>query len=156
MANSVPFEVERSHLEIGNRRGYSYRFIFEGDGPEGNATVLFDPVKYYDDSNTIMSERFRELGLQPDQTVAHLNEFYPNGMGIPDTSPLMGHGVGTAALELIVSDAKERGARVMHVFSTGRPGMVTFMEKRGFEVYSPKPRKDGTYPKKYRLASKLL
>ena len=151
MANSVQFEVERSDLEIRDRTGYSYRFIFKEDRPEGLATVLFYPIG---DCNIALLTRLQELGLQPSQIVAHLNEFYPNGMGIPDNSPLMGQGVGTAALELIVADAKERDAQAMRVFSTGRPGMVTFMDKHGFETYmTAKPKKDRTSA---RLAFKLL
>lgn len=155
MANSVPFEIERSECEIGNTRGYNYRLIFDGDRTEGVAELLFNSVEFYECSAPA-ADRFRALGLQPGQMVAHLNRFYPNGEGIPDDSPLMGQGVGTAALERIVADAKERGATVLYVFSTGRSGMAEFLERKGFEIFYPKPRDDGTRPHKFRLATKLL
>lgn len=154
MTTNAPFTVERSDCRIGDRIGYRYRFIFQGDRPEGEATILFDPVGYYN-ACPPMAERFRELGLGPDQIVAQVNEFYPNGKGIPDDSPLMGQGVGKAALEILVEDARERGGRVMHVFSTGRPGMVQFMARHGFETYAPQAREGDACPR-YRLASRLL
>lgn len=158
MASNVPFRIDRAHCEIDGgghiSRGYSYKFIFDGDRPVGKVEVLFHPIRLYDQWDTTISDRYRELGLKPDQIVAHLNRFYPNGEGLPNDSELMGQGVGTEALEIIVADAREQGASGMHVSST-RPDMIRFMEKH-FKIFFPKPREDGTYPYKFRIASKLI
>jgi len=153
MKTTFPFEVNRTNIEINERNGYYYQFMFQSGRLQGMAEVLFSPVKSYDCLPPV-SQLYRELGLQPDQRVAHLNRFYPNGQGIPDDSTLMRQGIGTAALELITADARESDVKGMHVFS-GRLGMIRFME-RNFEVFDPKPQPDGTYQRKYVLACKLI
>ncbi len=153
MKTLFPFEVNRTIIEISGRPGYNYNFFFQEGRLQGMAEILFSLVKSYDCLPPV-SQLYRELGLQPDQSVAHLNRFYPNGQGLPDDSELMRRGVGTAALELITADAKEFGAKGMHVFS-GRSGMKHFIRKN-FEVFYPNQKSGETYQRKYILACRLI
>ena len=130
------FRVERS--EIYWTTGYDYKFIFEEDRPNGDAQLILNRLR----SNQSLTKYIgiENLGLNPDDVHAHLNEFYPNGRGLDEQSgEYMRQGIGTEALELIINDALEQNARVMFVY-TSKESMIKFLDKNGFTFYGPNDR----------------
>ncbi len=114
--------------------GYRYETVFQ-DGPRGVVNVFFGPVRSYQD-RAIYTE-FQRAGLKPEDMLADIAEFYPNGRDADEnTGENMRQGTGTAVLDMISWDATKHGARAVFVY-TGRNSMRSFLRKKGFTPYEP-------------------
>lgn len=71
-------------------------------------------------------------GLNPEDKIVHLNEFYPNWRGLnEETSENMRNWVWTTVLEYLINKSISNGAKAMFVF-TWKESMRTFLIKHGF------------------------
>lgn len=117
--------------------GSAYEIAVPGREGRGEAQLIFRPaVEYLKDTSNYAI--FAALGLTDQDTVAHLNEFYPNGKGLKEKdAPEMRQGVGSATLEFLMSEAKKQNAKIMLVFS-GKQSMQSFLQKKGFTSFGAK------------------
>ena len=131
--NVAPFRVVRKPVspkicsEIDVSAGYNYR-ILHPDGRVGDAQLVFASVDQFNRMG--LSTSFGDAELRPDETLAHINEFYPNGRCLDEFSgEYMRTGVGSAVLQIMKKDALEQGSSVMFAIS-GRPSCVPSCTRR--------------------------
>ncbi len=115
--------------------------------PFGEAAVTFESAAAHR-AGRHYSE-FTGSGLQPEDTVASIDIFYPNGYGADERPDLTRNGVGTAVLGQITEDSLAFGAKAFYVF-TGKDSMKAFLAKHSFT-----PVRDA-FDQKYRGFYKLL
>jgi hypothetical protein len=126
--------------------GHSYTFQAD-DERVGDATLIYKPVERYKNSQRIYRGLIA-LGLEDSDKIAHLNEFYPNGRGLDeDLAENMRKGFGSTALEHLISESVNEGAKAMYA-STDKRSMQRFLEKKGFVHLG-----DGEYVKQLNEAS---
>jgi len=115
--------------------GYHYKIPALKDKPEGEVQLIFKRVS---DMLPEVQEVLSAHGLKPEDRIAHLNEFYPNGKGLDEkTGEHMKRGVGTEVLNFLTEQCIAQGARAIYVFSV-KPSMRSFLLKKGFETFGSK------------------
>jgi|TARA_Y100000310_G_C20578390_1_gene761678 GNAT superfamily N-acetyltransferase len=95
-------------------------------------------------------DKFAELGVGSEDLVADLNVFFP----FSECPKYKGRGIASTVFDTVERDAKHQGAKVMHIASTGNPGMVSLMERKNCVIYSPTLEERSKNP--FRTAYKLL
>ncbi len=116
--------------DLGWAAGYQYEIRFPDDR-WGDAQLILRPIRDYKVHTTVY-EALERAGLKPDETLAHLNEFYPNGRALnEETGEHMRESVGSEMLNVTTVDALEMGAKAMFVF-TAKKSMRSFLGKKGF------------------------
>ena len=126
-----PPKIQTSKTNLGWADGWQYSFYFaDGDRTNGDAQVIFAPLASLADH---LRAPLLTKGLADTDLLVHLNEFYPNGRALDESEGAhMREGVGTEVLNLLIEEARARGARGMYVF-TGKTSMTSFLAKHGFE-----------------------
>ncbi|GEM_PF-5410276 len=128
-------KIRGERLQWGNPvDGYQYKIPASGDRPEGEAQLIYKRVS---DTLPEVQSILSNHGLQPDDKIAHLNEFYPNGRGRDEeVGEHMREGVGTAALDFLIGQCISQGAKAIYVFSV-TSSMQSFLSKKEFETFGP-------------------
>lgn len=121
--------IDRERISL-PRHGYGY-FVKSQGRPEGDARIYFFSL------GNLRRSPFRQLcsvleveGLQSNNIVAGLVNFYPNGRKV--CRQYMRQGVGSRLLERIIQDLKEQDAQALFL-ATRTPTMISFVEKKGFK-----------------------
>ncbi len=122
--------IESSEFE----GGIFYR-VMHDDERSGEVRVVYSAVLDYEGT---IKDKAVELGLSPEELIAQITDFYPNGK-TGDWSddaivPFMRQGVGSELLERVVEDSVTKGARLMYV-ETGKDSMRAFLQKKGFQEF---------------------
>ncbi len=115
-----------------------YHFTFP-ENPErrpGDAQLFFYVFKDFMPRNRqdLLVQQLEGAGVQPDDLLAHINEFYPNGRGLKEEDTAsMAKGVGSQAYEILMQEVTRRGAKAIYaVTATGRKRMEEFLKRKGF------------------------
>ncbi len=124
------YTLERSKLDIEDGIHYKVVSPFR---PEGDATLIFRP---FNDEIELIFEEYHDTlsreGLNPEDVVADITYFYPNG---ENNKPCMRQGVGSQVLAAITEDALARNAKALIVM-TNSDSMAGFLEKHNFTPVS--------------------
>jgi len=122
-------DIKRDRLEWEKPiDGYDYTIDSGKDRPGGRAQLIYKtPVQTLPEVRYFLFDR----GLRPEDKIAHLNEFYPNGPR-PEAFEHMRQGVGGEVLEHLEAEALSEGAKAMYVYSQNLE-MRGFLRKNGFE-----------------------
>jgi len=120
---------------------YKFEFPLDSERREGDAQMVYRKLDWFgrikdDKLHTILTER----GVKPDEIIAQINEFYPNGRGLEeDIEKYMKGGYGSEVLNFLIDESKAKGAKVIFVFSI-KSKMHNFLNKHGFEPLEQKER----------------
>ncbi|MEK7103688.1 MAG: hypothetical protein AAB870_05050 [Patescibacteria group bacterium] len=117
--------------------GYQYIFTFPND-ILGDAQLIYCQLKdwRYEHSGRDFYKALKVQGLHDGDTIAHLNEFYPNGRGLSEkTSEKMRLGRGLKALNFLIQEAIKKEAVVLYCFS-GKDSMQSFLAKHHFTKFN--------------------
>jgi len=123
--------VERARIDypLENLRVASeIRYQFEQrNGAAGLATLVFERKSTLDE---FLLRGLADIGIPNGGLLAYLAMFYPNGLSVPNNSPLMRRGAGSEAFEIILQDAREEGARLMYALPTEYSAKRFFRKKK--------------------------
>ena len=142
-------DIQRSPVS----NGFEYKILFYDDRPEGYVLLYFFPVTFYRDGGISdmvgisdsewdhrpINELYTVLignGLKPDDTVANLNQFKPNGRQLTEDQMkrLTGEGVGSYMLERVIEDSLAHDARAMETLAI-TDSMRAFAGKKEFTLH---------------------
>jgi len=147
--------IERIEPYEGGRNCIQYDIFFKGNRPDGWVCVMFSEFKHYitrgrfglsgNPSLEKMSqfpgfEVFHQAGVNPEDVVADLNQFRPNGVGLTkeEVRKYGRKGIGSFVFEKVLNDATKKGAKIMTTIATS-PQMQRFAQKNCFrKVYGSK------------------
>lgn len=111
---------------------YLYKIVSE-DGIQGTAEVIDLRLK---DCVGVVRRHLTQCGLDPNDVVVKIMEFYPNGELNAHNlnTENMRRGVGSAVLEHVIQNARKRGAKALSV-SSFSDSMQSFLTKNGFDSH---------------------
>lgn len=110
--------------------GYQYKIEFPDD-IKGDARLIFETL--IERIGTYIFQVLVRKGLNKEDKIVQLNEFYPNGKGLDEKNgENMKEGRGTTVLDYLIKKAIAEGAKAMCAF-TGKTSMQSFLLKHDFE-----------------------
>lgn len=108
---------------------YQYKINLP-DNRQGDAMLIYQNAKFRVWTEII--KVFTQLGLEPNDKVVHLNEFYPNWRWLNESIwKYMRTGLWTKILKYLIKISKHRKAKAMFVF-TWNSSMRNFLLKHWF------------------------
>jgi hypothetical protein len=122
----IEFDIARCDLTKGI--GTNYRFIFPNQS-NGEAQVILRVFDQY--RKAPYYQILLDKGVDPEDALAHLSHFYPNG--IFHNEARMRKGVGSKVLETIINDVKDCDVKIMLVRVRAHSMKEFLQRKHGFE-----------------------
>ncbi len=108
--------------------------------PQGKTSLYFKKLERLNQELRLEESLFSvlsELGVQPQDTVTRIEEFYPYGEGLTEEElkKYSRHGLGTILLKFAEMDSKQENAKATYIVSETDSG-TSFFRKKGLEELS--------------------